>query len=87
MSPEATVLFRSKTIISSLVEGTGIEPVFPAYQTGFLTVRRTFNMVISRRIELLSSRRGRGILPLDDETIWRLWRESNPHLLIDSQVS
>jgi hypothetical protein len=25
-----------------LVEGTGIEPVLPAYQTGFLTVRRTF---------------------------------------------
>ncbi len=27
-----------------LVEGTGIEPVLPAYQTGILTVKRTFNM-------------------------------------------
>jgi hypothetical protein len=26
-----------------MVEGTGIEPVLPVYQTGFLTVERTFN--------------------------------------------
>ena len=25
-----------------VVEGTGIEPVLPVYQTGFLTVGRTF---------------------------------------------
>ena len=47
-----------KTHSVNLVEGTGIEPVFPAYQTGFLTVRRTFKTgdLEENRTPILTSR-------------------------------